>query len=84
MFISVKCICHVPYGTYIWNIIYMGHTMSISMKSICDVCMYIRMYARVHARMHVCLYVCMYECMYACMHVCVSECVCDKNKSKIC
>jgi hypothetical protein len=76
MSISVKSICHVPYGTYIYGTlyIYMGLTMSISMKPFCDVCLYIRMYARIY--MHACMCVCMYVCMYACMHACVCVCVC--------
>ena len=61
--------------------IYMGLTMSISMKPICDVCMYIRMYAGIcmHAYMCVCMYVCMHACMHACMCVCVCACVTNKQ-----
>ena len=66
---------------HIMDIIYMRHTMSISMKSICDVCMCIRMYARIcmHACMCVCMYVCMHACMHACMCVCVCACVTNKQ-----
>jgi hypothetical protein len=58
--------------------IYMGLTMSISMKPICDVCMYILMYARIC--MHACMCVCMYVCMHACMHACMCVCACVTNK----
>ena len=41
---------------HILNIIYMRHTMSISMKSICDVCMYVYT--------NVCTYVCVCLCVF--------------------
>jgi hypothetical protein len=73
----VKSICHVPYGTYIWNIIYMGHTMSISMKSICDVCMYIRMYARM------CVCVCVCLCLFLSLGMCVKEIITKEDNRSL-
>jgi hypothetical protein len=76
---SLSVMYHMGH-TYMGHYIYMGLTMSISMKPICDVCIYIRMYARIcmHACMCVCVYVCMHAYMHACMCVCVCVCVCDK------
>ena len=77
---SLSVMYHMGH-TYMGHYIYMGLTMSISMKPICDVCMYIRMYARIcmHACMCVCMYVCMHACMHACMCVCVCACVTNKQ-----
>ena len=62
---------------HILNIIYMRHTMSISMKSICDVCMCIRMYARM------CVCVCVCLCLFLSLGMCVKEIITKEDNRSL-
>jgi len=87
-----SCVAHVLLMccSCVANVLLMyTYTMSISMRSICDVCMYTCMYVYTHVctYMHaVCMYTCMYTRMYArirmhacmcvCMYACMHACMC--------